>query len=66
MTLLAIDEAEFMDVVSGINTNYNAYKDNKLITHYTMDFVYQVENHGFNNYKFSDKMINDDIEDLES
>lgn len=66
MTLLAINEAEFMDVVSGINTNYNAYKDKNIINYCNIAFIYKVKNYGFNNYKFSDKMINDDIDELES
>lgn len=55
---LDMDEAEFMDVVSGINTIYEANKHKKKIKYHTMAFVYKIENHGFNNYLFSDKIPN--------
>lgn len=62
MNLLDISTAEFMHVVSLINTEYRfKYKNIKEINHYTPDFIYFAENHGFNNYLFYDKMLNEEI-----
>ncbi len=62
-SLLDIDESEFMNTVSEMNTLYDRkYKDFKNITHYTPAFIYYAENHGFNNYLFYDKSINEDID----
>ena len=55
---LNIEEAEFMSVVSGINKIYEANKNKKKIKYHTMSYIYKVENHGFNNYLFSDKIPN--------
>lgn len=57
-----IDEKEFSNVVHGINKIYKANKNKKQIKYYSMDFVYKVDNHGFNNYKFRDKIINEEID----
>ncbi len=61
MTLLAMDYPEFKETVSGINTLYKSnYKNKKNIKHITTAFIYKAHNHGFNNYEFYDKIINDD------
>ncbi len=63
MTLLAMDYPEFKETVSGINTVYDAkYKNESVIEHHTPGFIYFANNEGFNNYKFYDKIINEDID----
>lgn len=59
---LDIDQTEYSSVVHGINKIYEANKNKKQIKYYTMAFIYKVDNHGFNNYKFRDKMINEEID----
>ena len=63
MTLLAMDYPEFKETVSGINTLYKSkYKNKKNIKYSTTAFIYKAKNHGFNNYEFYDKMINEEID----
>ena len=63
MTLLAIDYPEFKETVSEINTAYDTkYKNESVIEHHTTGFIYFANNEGFNNYKFYDKIINEDID----
>lgn len=60
MDYLLISPTEFQYVVSLINTEYKAaYKNKKIIKHFTFNFIYFAENHGFNNYKFYDKISNE-------
>ena len=59
MEILGISKAEFMKVVSQINTLYSGkYKGIFDIEHYTMSYIYKVENHGFHKYIFCDKIPN--------
>ena len=63
MTMLAMDYPEFKETVSSINTVYDAkYKNESVIEHHTPGFIYFADNEGFNNYKFYDKIINEDID----
>ena len=61
--MLAITEAEFMHVVSLINTEYDKkYVNLDVIEHHTPDIIYFAENHGFNNYLFYGIKFNDGTE----
>ena len=65
MNTFNVSQIEFQKVVSEINTNYETNKNKKNIVHYTSDYIYKVENHGFNNYIFYDKIMNETpIEDI--
>lgn len=57
-TIVPLEPAEYKKIVSEINTLYYAkYQNKRLFFHcsYGIDniaYVYVVENHGFNNYRF--------------
>ena len=63
LIMLGITEAEFMDVVSLINTEYDKkYANTDIIKHFTPVGIYYAENHGFNNYLFCGIKFNDGTE----
>lgn len=59
MTLLDIDTDEFAKITHLINDIWHKNKHKKTIKISTMEFTYKIKNHGFNNYKFYDKVPND-------
>lgn len=60
MVILSMDTAEFKQVESEIDTwYYNRYKDEPIIEHAMLDFIYFASNKGFHKYLFFDKIIND-------
>lgn len=60
METLGISKKEYFEALSDINTLYHSkYKDKQNIAHISFDFIYKAENHGFNNYLFYDKVLND-------
>ena len=59
MELLNISKAEFMKVVSQVDTLYKGkYKGVFEIVHHTFDHIYKIKNYGFHKYIFCDKIPN--------
>ena len=60
---MGITEAEFMHIVSLIDTEYDKrYVNLDIIEHHTLAIIYFAENHGFHNYLFYGIKFNDGSE----
>lgn len=61
METLGISKAEFMAIVSEIDTLFNSkYKDKQNLVHITFDYIYYAENYGHHDYLFYNKKINNE------
>lgn len=55
---IQLEAQEFRRVVSDINSVYHKkYKGKSVCWHYSGDYVYAFENHGFDKYNFFDKEL---------